>query len=135
MTYTAIAAGIKNILDGVTGLAVAYDYEPKELGQYPAATLTALSHADTFADLAANSREFTFAIRVYYRTEDAASAESVVRGIVDDIIAAIESDVTLGGVCNWAKPTGGTWAFGEREVPVRYCQITLTARIRVMRSG
>lgn len=133
MTYTAIAGGIKNILDGVTGLAVAYDHEPKELLQYPAATLTALSHADAFADLAANNREFVFTIRVYYRTEDASSAERVVRSIVDDIIAAIESDVTLRGTCDYAKPTGGTWAFGEREVPVRYCQITIAAKKRVMR--
>lgn len=133
MTYVTIAAGIKTLLDTVDGLAVVYDHEAKELANYPAATITAAGHENSFADLQANKRMYSFYIRVYYRTADADTAESAVRTIVDDIIAAIEADVTLSGTCDYAMPTRSTWAYVEREVPLRYAQITVQAKTRVAR--
>jgi hypothetical protein len=133
MTYTIIGAALKTKVEGVAGLAVSYNYEPKELEKYPAATIMAVGHSNGFSDLQANKRTFNFAIRVYYRTAEADTAESIVRSIVDSIISAVETDVTLGGTCDIAIPTSSTWGWGEREVPVRYCQINVSAQKRVAR--
>lgn len=131
MGYETIAGSLENIINSVDGVAVVYDHEAKELGKYPAVTIIAMGHQNEYNDLQANKHSYNFAIRVYYRTDDAATAESTVRGIVDAIIEAVETDTTLSGACDFARPTSSTWAFGEREVPVRFAQVNVTARLRV----
>lgn len=131
MTYVAIADKLKTILTGITAIKKLYDYEAKELGGFPAATITSQGHRDSFRDQVGNRREFNFAIYLYYRTEDAATGESVMREIVDAVMAAIEADTTLSGSCDWARPSEATWGYTEREVPVRYAKIMITAVKRV----
>lgn len=100
---------------------------------YPCATLTALEHDNEFHDLAANKRRYSFLIRVYFRTDNAQDAETVLRSITDAIIRVIESNVRLNNSCDYASPTKARWGFVEREVPVRYVEITLDALKRVLR--
>ena len=131
MGYVSIANQLEVILSAITGVNVVYDHEPKLLEKYPAATIIASAHKDSFKDLQANKREFTFVVRLYYRTEDAATGESVMRTNVDAVIGAIEGNATLNGACDWAKPSEATWGYTERDVPLRYAQITVTAVVRV----
>lgn len=133
MTYVSIAAGIVAKLGTVTELEQVYNHEPKELAKFPCATVTAFSHTDVFADTAANTRQFTFMIRLYFRTDTAQDAETVLRNVADKVIAKIESDVTLNGSCDFARPSEGRWLFQQREVPVRVVEITIEALKRLNR--
>jgi hypothetical protein len=133
MSYVSITAQLKAILEAVTGLNEVYDYEPKELLKYPCATITAQSHQNLFNDTAANRRQYTFTIRCFYRTDDAATAESTLQGIADSVISAIETNVTLNGACDFARPTASKWLYAERELPMRIVEITIEAVKRVNR--
>lgn len=133
MTYVSIAAGIMARLQTVSELEQVYNHEPKELAKFPCATVTAFSHADIFADTAANTRQFTFMVRLYFRTDVAQDAETVLRSVADKVIEKIESDVTLNGSCDFARPSEGKWLFQQREVPVRVVEITVEALRRLNR--
>lgn len=127
MSYTGISGGIKDILDDITDLKEVYAEEPQTLLGFPCATISAVSHADNFADTSRNQRTFIFTIRLYQRVNDVAHGESVLMGIADAVIEDIEEDPTLGGTCDFARPTRGNWTYVEREVPVRVCEITVEA--------
>lgn len=127
MSYTGISGGIKNILDDVKSLQAVYTEEPQNLLVYPCAAISAVSHTDEFADTSRNRRTFTFVIRLYQRVNDPTHGESVLLGIADDVLEALEEDPTLDGTCNFARPTRGAWSYVERETPVRVCEITVEA--------
>lgn len=133
MTYVSIASGITAKLQTVTELEQVYNHEPKELAKFPCATVTAFSHTDVFADTAANTRQFTFMIRLYFRTDVAQDAETVLRVVADKVIEKIESDITLNDSCDFARPSEGKWLFQQREVPVRVVEITVEALRRLNR--
>lgn len=133
MGYTSIGSQLKTILDGVTGFEVVYGYDPDELKDYPAATIQAVSHLNEFLDTAANSRRYTFLIRLFYRLDDDQDAESILRGLADDVIEAIEQNVTVAGVWEIARPTSAQWTHAQREVPVRVCELTVEIQSRVIR--
>lgn len=133
MTYVSIAAAIVTKLQTVTELEQVFSHEPKELGKFPSATVTAFAHKDTFADTAANQREFIFMIRLYYRTDAEQDAETILRNVTDKVIEKIESDVTLGGSCDFARPSEGKWLYQTREVPVRVVEVTIECLKRLNR--
>ena len=133
MSYVNIAQQLVIILQSISDLAAVYNHEPKELKDYPCATVSAASHKDAFSDTAANRRIYIFTVRLYFRTDVAQDAETVLRGLADSVIGMIESNVTLNGVCDFAKPTEGTWDYQEREVPVRVCILTIECNKRINR--
>lgn len=133
MSYVSIVAQIKTLLLTIAEINIVYDYEPKELVKYPCTTVTATGHNNEFGDLAANKRRFLFTIRCYTRTDSASDAETILRTVADKVIEKIENNVTLGGSCDWARPTEGRWSYQEREVPVRVCEMTIEAVKRVNR--
>ena len=59
--------------------------------------------------------------------------EDVLENVADEVIAALEHDVTLGGVVDWSLPTSGTWGHGEKETPVRYLELIVQSEGRVVR--
>lgn len=134
MSYISLNTALQTKLATIAGLTV-FGKEPKQVGTYPAAAVSALSHTNAFEDLASNKRMYTFIIRFYFRTDEANDPdyEAILEGIVDSAITAIEHDVTLGGACDWAKPTNAKWAYGEKEVPVRVCELTVEMITRVIR--
>jgi hypothetical protein len=136
MSYVSISAQIKAILDTISEIKSVYNYNEKSLNTYPAAVIVAASHANRFSDLAANQRDYTFKVYIFHPTNtatDAASAESILRTLADALITAVETNVTLNGSCDWAAPTMGSWGYDQREVPVRFIEITIVARKRVNR--
>ncbi len=133
MTYVSISGQIKTLLESITELNAVYDYEEKNLQKYPCATITAVAHKNEFVDLAANKRRFTFIIRLYNRTDSASDGERIMKIVADKVMQKIESNVTLGGSCDFAIPSEGKWGYQDREVPVRVCEITVEALKRVNR--
>ena len=133
MSYVAIADAIQTKLLTITDINIVYNHEPKELVEYPAATISARSHTNAFNDLCANVRRYVFIIRLYFRTDVAQDAETVLRDLADQVITIIEADPTIGGSCDFAIPTSGSWSFQTREVPVKVVEILVEARKRVER--
>jgi hypothetical protein len=137
MSYVSIAEQLVQILNDIESIEVVYDHEPKELGKYPAACVTALGHKNSFNDTVANKREFSFMIRLYHYIDSgedgAIDSEQILRQVTDDVISAIESNITLNNSCDWADPSEGKFLYQERELPMRLVEITVTAKKRVLR--
>ncbi len=133
MSYVTISAQIKALLATIVELNAVYDYEAKELLKYPCATVTAMGHKNEFNDLAANKRRFQFVIRVYNRTDSASDGERIMKIVADKVLEKIEGNVTLNSSCDWAIPSEAKWGYVEREVPLRFCEITVEALKRVNR--
>jgi len=132
MSYETIGLAIYTLLGNITEIDQVFNYEPNELKKYPCTTVSALEHTNEFSDLAANRREYHFIIRVYFR-RDMADYEVIMRKVIDQIITEFETDSSLGGACDFAQPTESKWLFQEREVPVRVCEVTISAIKRVNR--
>ncbi len=133
--YLPVKNQIVAILQGVSSLKVVYGKEAKQLGQFPAACVSAMGHENAFHDLAANDKTYHHYVRIYFRTDEANDAdyEDVLESVADSVIAALEGNLTLNNTCDWAMPTSGNWGFGEKEVPVRYLELVVTSRARVVR--
>ncbi len=135
MGYVAIGTQLKTILDSVEGIEQVYDHDPDGLAKYPAATVQALSHTNSFADTAANIRRYSFLIRLFYRLDDDQDAELILRNLADLTLQALEENVTVSGVWDILRPTGATWTHVQRELPVRVCEITVEIESRELRAG
>jgi hypothetical protein len=90
-------------------------------------------HVNTFFDTKDNERVYTFTIRLFNRPDQPNTCELELRSIADDVIDAIEGDVTLGGTCDFAEPTQATWSIVTREIPVQIVEITVSAHVKVNR--
>lgn len=135
LAYKPIKDAIVSKLQTVESLDVVYAKEEKILGSFPAATVSAKSHEGQFEDTVSNLKTYEHFIRLYFRTDENNDAdyEDVLETVADSVIYALEHDITLGGVVDWAMPTSGIWKFGQKEVPVRYLEITFTSKARVVR--
>lgn len=133
MTYVNIGNEIFTLLDEITELQAVYNKEPAELERYPCATVSASAHENQAGDTAANIRRFSFIIRLYYKLDGTNDAEAILRDMADKVIAKIESNVSLNGSCDYARPTRGIWTQGEREVPIKVVEITVDAFKKVNR--
>lgn len=133
MGYVSIGNKLKDLLDTLTDLKAVYNYDPNELGIYPSATIEALAHQNTAYDTAANNRTYTFVIRLFYRTDEDADAESILRDLADQVIDVLEQNVTVAGVWEILRQTNAQWIHAQREVPVRVCELTVEIRSRELR--
>lgn len=133
MGYVSIAAKLVELLQEITDLAVVYDYDPEKLEQFPAATITAQGHQNSFLDTAANDRRFSFLIRLFYRLDVDQDAETTLRDLTDQVIAKLEANVVVQGVWDMAMPTEATFLKDKREVDVEIVELTVAIRSRVLR--
>lgn len=135
VAYKPIKDAIVTILNTVDSLRVVYGKEEKSLGQFPAACVSAASHTAELHDTVSNRKHYQHYVRLYFRTDETNDAdyEDVLESVADEVIAALEHDVTLGGVVDWSLPTSGRWDFGEKETPVRYLELIVQSEGRVVR--
>ena len=125
MNYVTIAAQLVTLLGEVSELNRVVNHEPKELGEYPCATVAAAAHVNAFQTTGGNDRRYAFTVRLYYRTDVAQDAETVLRDVTDKVIAKLEANVTVANVWDIARPTEARWFYQEREVPVRVVELTV----------
>src|SRR5579884_3819861 len=133
--YKSIKDSIVTILGTVPSLKVVYAKEEKAIKQFPAATVSAKQHTAELHDSVANLKTYQHFVRIYFRTDELNDAdyEDVLESVADDVITALEHDITLGGVCDWSLPTSAVWKDMVKEAPVRVLEITVTAKARVIR--
>ncbi len=133
MGYVSVTTKLASLLNEITDFQAVYQYEPNALSGYPAAIVIAVGHRDAFYDTAANRRTYSYLIKLLYRLDVDADAESILQQLTDQVIAKLEANVTVAGVWEIARPTQATWSFGEREVPVRVVELTVDIESRVLR--
>lgn len=135
VAYKPIKDAIVTILQGVASLKVVYPKEEKALAQFPAACVSAAGHTAELHDTVSNRKHYQHYVRLYFRTDENNDAdyEDILESVADDVIAALEHDVTLGGVVDWSLPTSGRWDFGQKETPVRYLELIVHSEGRVVR--
>ena len=135
MSYVSIRNALVSKLQELqpADLVAVYNHIPKELKDYPCATVRNIGHKNIPNDTAANRRQFSFLITLFYRTDVAQDAETILSDIADKVITKLESDVTLNATCDFTTATEGRWDYLEREIPLRFCEMTITAVKRVNR--
>jgi len=133
--YKTIKDQLVAILGTVPSLKVVYGKEEKAIGQFPGACVSAKGHVGQFHDSVSNLKTYDHVIRIYFRIDEANDAdyEDVLESTADDVISTLEHNLTLNGVVDWAMPTSSTWRFGEKEVPVRFIEITIQSKARIVR--
>ena len=133
--YKPIKDAIVIILGTVSALKVVYGKEEKALKQFPAATVSAKEHSAELHDTVANLKTYQHYVRLYFRTDEQNDPdyEDVLEITADAVIAALEHDLTLGGVVDWALPTSGMWRNVEKETNVRMLELVVTSKGRVVR--
>ena len=133
--YKPIKDAIVTILQGVSSLKVVYGKEEKAIKDFPAACVSAREHSAELHDTVANLKMYSHHIRLYFRTDETNDPdyEDVLEQTADSVIAALEHDLTLGGVVDWSMPTSGVWRNVEKETPVRMLELTLVSKARVVR--
>lgn len=138
--YKAIKDQIVSILGTVGSLNIVYSKEAKALndGGYPAATVQAKSHGNEFYTVGpggSNKRSYQHYIRVYFRTDEKNDPdyEDVLTATVDDVTVAFDQNVQLNGIVDFSVLSSGDWKDGQKENPVRYCELVLMSTVRVNR--
>ena len=133
--YKPIKDAIVSTLGTVSNLKVVYGKEEKEIKEFPAACVSAKDHTAELHDTTANLKMYSHYIRLYFRTDEANDTdyEDVLETTADAVIAALEHDITLGGVVDWSMPTSGVWRNVEKQTPVRMLELTLVSKARVLR--
>ena len=133
--YKPIKDAIVTVLGTVPSLKVVYGKEEKAIAQFPAATVSAKEHQASLHDTVANDKTYFHFIRLYFRTDEINDAdyEDVLESCADDVIAALEHDLTLGGVVQWSLPTQGQWRNVTKETNMRCLEITFASRARIVR--
>ncbi len=138
MGYKTIKDQLVTILQGVTSLKVVYGKEEKAVKQFPAACVSAKEHTSDFSSVGiggTNERVYKHFVRIYFRTDEANDPdyEDILENVADDVISAIEHNVTLNGACEYAIPTSGVWRFADKESPVRLLELVVSARLHAQR--
>ena len=136
--YKPIKDQIVAILQGVSSLKQVYGKEEKAPADFPAACISAKEHTSSFSSVGTggvNKREYHHFVKIYFRTDEKNDAdyEDILESTADDVIAALEANITLNDTCEYAVPTTGAWRFGTKQVPVRFLELTVTATVRVKR--
>jgi hypothetical protein len=134
MSYVVIGNKIEELLGEIAELnGRVYSHEPDELAKYPCATVKMNGHENQFGDTGRNIRSYSFLIRLYYRSQNNATAESVLRDITDKVIVKLESNVSIANVWEIARPTNARTFTIDRELPVQVVEISMNAEVRPLR--
>jgi len=124
MTESAINAGIKTVLDGVSSIANVHDYVrwSNSWGTFLALfkdtdndkingwAFSRKSTATQNVNIGEIEKAHVYVVRGYYGLKDEDASEKTFQGIVEDAQTAFFADETLGGVCDTTRPDWGPMA-------------------------
>ena len=92
----SIITQLKAIVDTITTVKVCYDYEPKEITQYPAVTIVPIGHSDEYLNLRDTKRRYNIMLRVWGElTNTHEETQKTIRQIADSIIQKITNQTNL----------------------------------------
>lgn len=122
MSFVTVGTKVYNIVNGLvasTDLEYAYNYGKKIWDQgYPFATVTPASSKEDPYSSNTDNMEVTYEVAVYVRNDTIATAEWVLRWIVDALLVALRAAYTLTGTALSAR-FEVEWWYTNDEQPLR----------------
>jgi len=127
----AIVTAAAGVLTGVDGIAQAFTDAPEALAQFPCVVIIA-EKGEIVWPRRPNLRDTTHDLRMLFlvsRGGDLAGADKTLKPWIDQVVAAFDAAVTLGGACLAAGVV--SYEYGKVEYAgVEYLGITFTLRAR-----
>jgi hypothetical protein len=104
-----MATNIKTILAGVSGITEAFDYEPQNLVNLPAATIYFDGFSEHEETLGRLEYDWKWIIRLYIplSTVDVGPPQLKVRTITSDVLKAFRQNITINGQCLFSSMSNG----------------------------
>lgn len=96
MAYPDIVAGLVEVVEGVSGVKLALDYEPTSIGDAPMAYVL-LDGAERVTKSGGNSYRYSILCRVVFNWIDNEQAEREVMQFVNPVTTAVEQNASLNG--------------------------------------
>lgn len=127
---TLMAEKIKNNLSLVPGIKEAFDYEPQNMSQLPAATLFFDSFNQSDKTTRRKEIDWLWTVRIYIRlnTSDIKGPQLELRNFIEKTIKQLRTDFDLGGTCLYHNVTNGeVFALLEQNNPMMVAELTLAA--------
>ena len=128
---------LKEIIEGISGVAVVYAGVPQTIEKYSAVMIFPSSWTDSNADLRDTSIDMEFKIVVYVQTGSSPiNAQQQLRDLVRLIRIELgkQDNIELNGLVDYSKLTEGEYIFTEAESGLYSCSITYKAIKRFNRS-
>lgn len=125
-----MATNIKNLLSNVPGIIQAFDHEPQNMTQFPAATLYFDGFGQSEQTTRRNSVNWNWAIRIYIRlnTSDIKQPQMEIRNLIQNTINQFRTDPSLGGSCLYHTiNSGDIFALLEQANPMLVAELNLAA--------
>ncbi len=115
MSFVAIKAEIKTLVEGVSGINEVYDYGINpfraEIAAYPVAVVLPKSNDNLMDSFNANITTYNFEVWILNKVEavDEEAGQEAVEAIIDDLIDLFDDkdNCDLNGSCTWVTPTTG----------------------------
>ena len=106
-TYTNLISALKTKISNLAYtsgdkiFSEVFDYGEGNFTKYPVAVIKEIAGEGSFADNARNERVFEFSITLFQEISDTGKskeeAAQIMRGCVDEVIEAFDTDLTLSG--------------------------------------
>ena len=133
----ASATDIKNkivtVLEGVSSIKNVFGYATSNFnGNYPVANVTLLDGEGEIRSNVHNLYFYRFKIEVFVMFGEVGfnpeEAEGVAVSILDDIMTAFNTKITLDGIVEYCMPVSWNTDYVDRENDVRVLSLTLEAK-------
>lgn len=133
-SYKSVKDAIVNTLNTLVpaSLQIVYAKEEKSPNKFPCATVSDKAHSGEFHTVGsggANKRTYEHFVRLYFRVDELNDPdyEDILATTADAVITALDHDITLGGTVDWAIVSSSQWGEGDKEVPLRVCEMVVSS--------
>lgn len=126
----SMASNIKDILSLVDGIKEAFDYEPQNMTNLPAATLFFNGFSQAEQTTRRKTVNWQWVIRIYVpiRVSDIKVPQLDVRSLVENTIKQLRIDLSLGGTCLYNEVNAGeVFALLDQNNPMLIAELELNA--------
>jgi hypothetical protein len=127
-----MAAQIQTVLAGVSGIVAAFDYEPQNMPQLPAATLFFDGFTENEETIGRLQYDWNWKIRIYVSLNAAGSdihvPQVTIRQLTTDSLKALRANLQLNGTCMYnSVSSGDVITILDQNNPMIVSELTMKA--------
>lgn len=125
---SSIVAKIKSDADKI---ASTYPSDRSVFESFPSAIVTPSESIADYSDSSMDQMDIGFTIRVHQpiAQDGQTDADSILDGVVDQLLTIFTQKNVLGIACDWVLPVPSVWGYQDRESgPMRTAEIRLKCR-------
>jgi len=130
MTIKGIKSALLTKLQSLSTVATTSGYDVIGWNQFPAGNLMTLAGEAELAGThhTTRTRKFNYDIYVDRTVWNPKQAEDLSVDILDEVEQALDRDITLSGLCNYAEPTAWTTGYEIRDTQTRVLALEISVR-------